>query len=81
MTTKRTWTVEGENTLHCAGCNKTIEFALSRLPGVQRAKADYRSQRIEVDTSDDADVGVIVAELNELGYSVREVTDHDHARS
>jgi copper chaperone CopZ len=81
MTTKHTWIVEGENTLHCAGCNKTVEFALSQLPSSVRVKADYRTQRIEVDTSEAADLGAIVAELNALGYFVREVTDHDHARS
>ena len=26
--------VIGEHTLHCAGCERTIEFTLSRLPGV-----------------------------------------------
>ncbi len=81
MTTKHTWVVEGEHTLHCAGCNQTVEFALSRQPGVQRVKADYRTQRIEADTGDEVDLGAIVAELNELGYTVREVTNHDRARS
>jgi copper chaperone CopZ len=72
VTTQHTWIVEGENTLHCPGCNKTAEFALSRLLGVQHVKADYRTQHIEANTSDEADLGAIVAELNALGYTVRE---------
>ncbi len=38
-------TVEG---MSCVGCEANLRFALSSLPGVERAKADYRVKRVEV---------------------------------
>jgi copper chaperone CopZ len=61
--------------MHCGGCAKTIEFTLSRLSGVEWVKADFHTQRIEVETSGQVDLARIVAELSELEYTVKQVAD------
>ena len=40
--------VVGEHTMHCAGCECTVQFTLSRLPGVRAVNADHKTQTIEV---------------------------------
>lgn len=45
MTRDLTLPVEG---MDCRSCEMNIEFALSSLPGVQRAKADHKAGRVEV---------------------------------
>ncbi len=37
--------VEG---MSCAGCEANLRFALSSLPGVERAKADFRAKSVQV---------------------------------
>ncbi len=63
--------VIGEQTMHCAGCERTVEFTLSRLPGVQRARADHKSQRITLEVEPKAaDLEKIKGELDWIGYQV-----------
>jgi copper chaperone CopZ len=65
--------VIGENTLHCDGCERTVEFALSRMPGVERVKADQRVQEIAfVLTSGETDLEKVIANLRWIGYQVEE---------
>ncbi len=45
MPTEVELTVEG---MSCAGCEANLRFALSSLPGVQRAKADFKAKIVEV---------------------------------
>ena len=35
--------------MHCTGCEETIENAIGRLPGVQKVKADYVKQTVDVE--------------------------------
>lgn len=61
-------TVEG---MSCAGCEANLRFALSSLPGVERAKADYRVKQVEVAfdpalTSEDE----LRRAIEEIGYTV-----------
>ncbi len=77
MSTKQTWIVEGEHPMHCGGCAQTINYTLSQVPGVQKVKADQHTQLVEVETSDPEASDRIVAELNNLGYEVREVTENE----
>jgi uncharacterized protein len=37
------------NGMHCTGCEETIENAVSRLPGVQKIRADYIKQTVDVE--------------------------------
>lgn len=60
--------VEG---MHCAGCENNVQFVLSSQPGVQRVKADYKGQQVEVVfdpavTSEDA----VRRAIEDIGYRV-----------
>ena len=45
--------VVGDHTMHCAGCERTVTFTLSQLPGVEQVKADWKNQDIQVELSSD----------------------------
>lgn len=61
----------GDHTMHCAGCERSITFSLSQLPGVEDVKADWNTQEIQVDlSSDEVDLDKIKAELDWIGYEV-----------
>lgn len=61
----------GDHTMHCAGCERSITFSLSQMPGVEDVKADWNTQEIQVDlSSDEVDLEKIKAELDWIGYEV-----------
>ncbi|MCH7662823.1 MAG: heavy-metal-associated domain-containing protein [Chloroflexi bacterium] len=63
--------VIGQHTMHCAGCERSITFTLSQLPGVEEVRADWKNQDIWVDlSSDEVDLEKIKAELDWIGYEV-----------
>ena len=63
--------VVGDHTMHCAGCERSITFSLSQLPGVEHVKADWKTQDIQIDLSPDkVDLEKIKAELDWIGYQV-----------
>ena len=63
--------VIGDHTMHCAGCERSITFSLSQLPGVEEVKADWKTQAIQIDlSSDEIDLEKIKAELDWIGYEV-----------
>ncbi len=63
--------VIGDHTMHCAGCERSITFSLSQLPGVEEVKADWKTQAIQIDfSSDKVDLEKIKAELDWIGYEV-----------
>ncbi len=63
--------VVGDHTMHCAGCERSITFSLSQLPGVEEVKADWKTQAIQIDlSSDEVDLEKIKAELDWIGYEV-----------
>ena len=63
--------VVGEHTMHCAGCERSITFTLSRFPGVEEVKADWKTQTIQVDLlSEEVDLEKIKTELEWIGYEV-----------
>ncbi len=66
--------VVGQQTMHCAGCERTVEFTLARLPGVRKVKADQKTQTIEISpTSGEIDLESVKAELDWIGYQVEVV--------
>lgn len=69
-----TFQVVGRNTMHCAGCESSVKFALKMTPGVQSVDADYRTQRIQL-AYDPAALSVdkVVQALDWIGYEVEEV--------
>ena len=63
--------VVGEHALHCAGCERSVTFALSRFPGVEKVNADWTEQTIQVQySSDEVDLEKIKTELDWIGYEV-----------
>ena len=63
------FTVTGADKIHCAGCERRIDKALRRLPGVQDVRASHETQRVRV-TIDSAqlDVERVQAKLREIGF-------------
>ncbi len=71
MAEKITLKVVGQNTMHCAGCERTVKFTLSQLPGVKEVHADHKTQQIEISlSSDETNAAKITAELDWIGYEV-----------
>ncbi len=63
--------VVGDHTMHCAGCERSITFSLSQLPGVEEVKADWKTQAIQIDlSSDEINLEKIKSELDWIGYEV-----------
>lgn len=60
--------------MHCPACVMTLEGLEDELPGIQRVKASYRQQRLEVEY-DEAQIAAaqIAAAVEALGYTLREV--------
>ena len=72
MSQNATLQVVGSQTMHCAGCERTVTFTLSQLPGVKVIKADHKTQIIElVLTGDETDLEKVKAELDWIGYEVK----------
>ncbi len=63
--------VIGDHTMHCAGCERSITFSLSQLPGVEEVKAEWKTQAIQIDlSSDEINLEKIISELDWIGYEV-----------
>ncbi len=74
MSTKTTLKVIGPQTMRCGGCERTVAFTLSQLPGVNVVKADHKTQLIElVLTGKETDLDKVKAELDWIGYAVEPV--------
>jgi copper chaperone CopZ len=57
--------------MHCAGCERSITFSLSQLPGVEKVKADWKNQAIQIElSSDEVNLEKIKSELDWIGYEV-----------
>jgi copper chaperone CopZ len=74
------YTVTGEQKIHCAGCEERLRNALRRLPGMQDVQASHNTQRVVV-SFDPAQVtpGQVQAKLELLGYRVQPKSDRDGA--
>jgi Cu2+-exporting ATPase len=74
--------------VRCAGCIRTIENGLMRVPGILAARLNFTNRRLAVDWRDGAlDAGEVVRELERLGYCAHpfvpqdaEADDARHAR-
>ena len=63
--------VVGERTIHCSGCESTVKFTLSRIPGLEEIEADHQTQRIQFEIDPEvADLETVKAELEWIGYEV-----------
>ena len=75
MTQTAQFTVTGEQTIHCEGCEQRIGRGLKRLPGVESVEASADSQRVVVEF-DPERVGdeELRERLDLLGYEVTDGT-------
>lgn len=65
--------VQGEQTIHCGGCENRIQRALGRLPGVQSVKANHLTQQIQLDLdTEQTRLEQIKATLDAMGYNALE---------
>lgn len=63
--------IEGEQRIHCEGCEQRIANALRRMPGVRDLRADHRTQEVHV-AADDLVTGHAIRQgLNRIGYEAR----------
>jgi len=63
--------VVGERTIHCSGCESTVKFTLSRIPGLEQIEADHQTQLIQFEFNPGvADLEKVKAELQWIGYEV-----------
>ena len=58
-----------DKAIHCEGCEARILSVLTRMPGVQEAKASYKTQKVHL-TLDSASVSIqeVKDKLEDLGY-------------
>jgi len=73
MPPKITLQVVGSQTMHCAGCERTVTFTLSNLPGVTVIKADHKTQLIQLMLTGETDLEKVKADLDWIGYEVAAV--------
>ena len=60
-----------DKAIHCGGCETRIQSVLTRVPGVQEAKASQKTQMVELSLDPDVvSIQDIKDRLEELGYSV-----------
>ena len=67
-----TFEVIGDRQLACEGCEQRVERALKMQQGVQKVRADARSQRIEVlfDAAT-CDAAAIAERIEKVGYRTK----------
>ena len=57
--------------MHCTNCVMRIEGLEDDLPGVQRVRASYKKQQVEVEYDENrVSADQIVAAIQQLGYTV-----------
>jgi copper chaperone len=57
--------------MHCSNCVMRIEGLEEDLPGVQRVRASYKKQQVEVEYDDNqVSADQIVAAIQQMGYTV-----------
>ena len=61
--------ISQERTIHCAGCEARIQILLTRLPGVEQVKAEYKTQMVHL-TMDSEIVSLeqVREKLEDMGY-------------
>jgi Cu2+-exporting ATPase len=65
------FTVTGETSIHCVGCEQRISRALRRVPGIQKVQTSIPRQQVVVTFEPDrVSPDQIRAKLGEVGYEV-----------
>lgn len=63
--------VQGDQKIHCAGCEQRVSNALKRVPGVREVRADHRTQEVRVTTDEQLSRDDLSERLGRIGYVVR----------
>ena len=59
----------GDFTMHCAGCERTVKFALKTLPGIQQVEPSHKTQHIQIiHNLEEVTTTHIQEKLADLGY-------------
>lgn len=59
--------------MHCAGCIRTVEAALKRVPGTARVRVDYL--RKEATVVGEASLEALLGELQAVGYPAQVISE------
>ena len=71
----KTLKVIGQQQMHCGGCERTVQFTLEHVPGVQQVEASHKTQLITLMFDrQHADLERIQQELDLIGYQATEVS-------
>ncbi|MBM3328547.1 MAG: heavy-metal-associated domain-containing protein [Calditrichaeota bacterium] len=54
--------------MHCHGCERSVENAIKRLPGVVSAKADAMASKVEVASDQPLDPDAVRKAVESAGY-------------
>ena len=58
-----------DKAIHCVGCETRIQSVLARMPGVQEAKADHKTQTVRLTLDlDSVSIEEVRHHLEDLGY-------------
>lgn len=64
----------GDRTMHCGGCEHTVQFTLKQLPGIHQVNASHKTQHITLTFDPDiVSLERVKQELDWIGYQVTEV--------
>lgn len=62
-------TVVSVPTMHCAGCETTLERELGDVPGVAEVSADYDTFTVRVRHDDSVTPATLIARVTQAGYA------------
>lgn len=72
----KTLKVVGQQTMHCGGCEHTVKFTLTQLPGVRQVEANHKTQLIQLSYDPETlDLAQVQQELDWIGYQVADVEE------
>ncbi|MBW8012183.1 MAG: heavy-metal-associated domain-containing protein [Chloroflexi bacterium] len=71
MLNKLTLSIVGDHTMNCAGCENSVNFTLSMMPGIESVSSDWKTQIIKVDMdAEKVTPEKIVDEMANIDYQV-----------
>ena len=58
--------------MHCEGCERRVNNALSEIDGVDEVIADHNKGTVTIKTNSKVDIDEIKEKIDDLGYEVKE---------
>jgi copper chaperone CopZ len=59
--------------MHCGSCERRVDAALARVPGVLRVRVDVPGQRVEIQHASGTTIAALVQAIVSEGYDARSV--------